>query len=128
MRAQSWASQGRYTMQLREFLRRPRKRTLVDAYRGIDESTVDKWDAYLDIYEYLFAPLRKKRVSLLEIGVFRGGSLKLWQTYFAADSTIVGIDKVPETRGFAAGNLHIEIGDQVDGNFLREIIDRYGEF
>jgi hypothetical protein len=42
-------------------------------------------------YEQLFAPLRDRPLRLLELGVDRGGSLKMWRDYFPSGS-IVGLD------------------------------------
>ena len=36
--------------------------------------TSDKWASYLTYYDELFAPLRHKPISMLEIGVQNGGS------------------------------------------------------
>jgi len=51
---------------------------------------------YLDVYDADRAPWIDKEITLLEIGVYRGGSLKLWRDYFPR-GTIVGIDrKLPQ--------------------------------
>ncbi len=54
---------------------------------------------YLETYDAILAPWVDKDVKLLEIGVHRGGSLKLWREYFPR-GTVVGIDrKLPEHFG-----------------------------
>ena len=59
---------------------------------------------YLETYDSVLAQWVDKDVKLLEVGVHRGGSLKLWRDYFPR-STIVGIDRqLPE---------HFEPGDRV---------------
>lgn len=47
--------------------------------------------SYIQNYESYFAPLRKQPVRLLELGVFRGGSLLCWKDYFE-HGLIVGLD------------------------------------
>lgn len=54
----------------------------------------DKGDlhSYIDVYDDIFAPYRTKPgVSVLEIGVHNGGSLRMWQEYFKS-SRVEGID------------------------------------
>ena len=37
---------------------------------------------YVELYESYFKPLREKKLNILEIGVFRGASIKVWSEYF----------------------------------------------
>lgn len=46
---------------------------------------------YLERYDPFFGPLADRPVKLLELGVFRGGSVRLWQDYFP-NGQIVGLD------------------------------------
>src|SRR5829696_2278754 len=43
---------------------------------------VDKWTHYPEIYERYFAKFRGTSARMLEIGVFKGGSLEIWRKYF----------------------------------------------
>lgn len=47
---------------------------------------------YMPIYEGFFEPLRSNKISLLEIGVATGASLRTWSKYFESGK-IFGIDK-----------------------------------
>ena len=47
---------------------------------------------YVRDYEPLFAPLRDKQLTLLEIGVLNGASIQMWSDYFP-NGKIVGVDK-----------------------------------
>lgn len=89
---------------------------------------VHKWLHYFDIYERHFSRFRDKPIRMLEIGVFKGGSLQMWQNYFHKDSTIVGIDINPECKAHEGGNVHVRIGSQVDRKFLRKVITEFGPF
>jgi Fe2+ transport system protein FeoA len=46
----------------------------------------------------LLAPYRDKEVRLLEIGVNRGNSLRIWNDAFLNATSIVGIDINPECK------------------------------
>ena len=43
-------------------------------------------------YQEKFEPLRNKKLTLVEIGVRSGASLKLWKEFFSKRATIIGID------------------------------------
>ncbi len=75
---------------------------------------------YLERYDPIFTPLINEEIRLLEIGVYKGGSLLLWHDYFP-HGTIVGIDtKLP--RGFVSGErLYVFEGSQADVRFLSEV-------
>ena len=45
--------------------------------------------SYIDIYEEQMT--KKRNVDILEIGVYKGHSIKMWQDYFV-DSNVYGID------------------------------------
>lgn len=87
---------------------------------------IHKWIHYFDIYEKHFSSLRSKPLLMFEIGVFKGGSLEMWNSYFGNQATIVGIDINPESKVPTPQNTYIEIGDQSDTNFLQSLIDKYG--
>lgn len=56
----------------------------------------DKSALYRRSYDRFFDVLQTKPVRLLELGVFRGGSLRMWRDYFN-DGLIVGLDINPVT-------------------------------
>lgn len=85
-----------------------------------------KWTHYFPIYEKHFAPWRNKTVTLIEIGVFHGGSLQMWQRYFGPMATIVGIDINPECLRHQDEGIHVRIGDQSDTGFLQSVLDEFG--
>ena len=47
---------------------------------------------YLSMYDKYFEPYLNKDIKVLEIGVLRGESLKLWSHRFTLDSMIIGVD------------------------------------
>jgi hypothetical protein len=55
---------------------------------------------YIPYYDSFFQPYRSRNVNLLEIGVKKGGSLKMWREYFSQDSHIFGLDIDPAAPHF----------------------------
>lgn len=87
---------------------------------------VNKWIHYLDIYDKYFASYRNTPVRMLEIGVFKGGSLDMWREYFGADASIFGIDVDPACAAYATPPNQIRIGSQDDPHFLRSVVNEIG--
>jgi len=90
-----------------------------------------KWHHYYEIYDQWFSGYRGRTdLRVLEIGVLRGGSLKMWRDYFHPEATIVGLDidtdcKVYEDPG---SRIFVAIGDQTDTSFLEKVVERFGLF
>ncbi len=99
---------------------------LRDFFLSRDQDDLRKWHHYFDIYERHLAPFRSKDVVLLEIGVSRGGSLKMWRSYFGDTARIAGIDIDKAAKRFEADGFDIFIGDQAKPAFLRSVIARTG--
>ena len=94
------------------------------------DTNVHKWHHYFDIYTRHFEAYRNRPIKMLEIGVFRGGSLRMWKEYFHPDSTIVGIDidKSCKDHEIADRNVFVRIGSQADPDFLAEVNEEFGPF
>jgi hypothetical protein len=82
---------------------------------------ITKWHHYFEIYEFWFSKYRNNPVVILEIGVFQGGSLKMWNEYFGENCKIYGIDINPECKKFESENIKIFIGSQSDKDFLNHV-------
>jgi hypothetical protein len=89
---------------------------------------VHKLRHYLPVYESALPTDRP--IRMLEIGVFHGGSLRMWRNYLHSESVIVGIDIDPETKQFddPQQQIHVRIGGQQDVAFLRSVVDEFGPF
>ena len=94
------------------------------------DTNVHKWHHYFDIYTRYFARFRERPITMLEIGVFRGGSLRMWKQYFHPDSTIVGIDvdQSCQAHEIADRNVFVRIGSQADPAFLDKVNAEFGPF
>ncbi len=82
---------------------------------------------YLNTYERFFAKLRNSPITLLEIGVWRGASLDLWEAYFP-NARIIGADVEPAARRLARGRVAIETVDQGNIQHLVGLAQRRGPF
>ena len=61
-------------------------------FLNLEKYNTDKVQhGYLRIYDPIFSDYVDKEINLLEIGVFKGGSLFLWKDYFPKGQ-IFGID------------------------------------
>jgi SAM-dependent methyltransferase len=94
----------------RDWLRLPER----DAYEpGVKPAP------YVPIYDRLLAPLRLRRCSILELGVWDGDSLVMWRDGLRR-ATIVGVDLFPPELELGE-RVHIVQGDQTDPELMRRI-------
>lgn len=101
-----------------------------DLYRRFierDDLDIHKWHDYFPVYERYFSRFRDRKPRMLEIGVERGGSLRLFADWLGAGALITGADIDPRCRSFAVpGSIEIEIGDQADREFLKSLVQKHG--
>lgn len=88
---------------------------------------IHKWTHYFDIYHRHFERFRNRDITLVEFGVFHGGSLQMWKHYFGPGARIVGADIDPRCTSLAEDQIEIRIGDQADPDFLRSLRDELGD-
>jgi hypothetical protein len=93
--------------------------------RHPEGGVVHRVEHYFDIYHRHLSRFRHRHVTMIEIGVFNGGSLPMWREYLGAESKIVGVDINPGCARFAEQGIEIVIGDQGDRSFLRSLAMRY---
>ena len=89
---------------------------------------VHRWRHYFDIYHRHLSRFRGETITMIEIGIFNGGSLKMWKEYFGPMATIVGVDINPGCKKYEEPGIEVVIGDQADPKFLRELSKRYPKF
>jgi len=99
-------------------------------YEIVDNSRTDKntIHSYLPLYEKLFSSKKETAKNVLEIGVTKGGSIKMWSEYFV-NATIYGLDnmdrkKIPQDiQNNKNIILHTSI-NAYDENFVKEFADK----
>ncbi|MGA2249637.1 class I SAM-dependent methyltransferase [Terracidiphilus sp.] len=85
-----------------------------------------KWDHYFDIYERHFRSFRGRDITIVEIGIYSGGSLQMWKDYFGPKCQIVGVDIEPACKSYENGSIRVFIGDQADREFWHRFKQEVG--
>jgi hypothetical protein len=91
---------------------------------GTDKSRI--CHNYLPVYEQFFGPLRDEPITLLELGVQNGYSLRTWREYFTS-ATIVGVDIWPPIPDLGLPNTVCYKSDQTDLG-LPKLLARHAPF
>lgn len=73
---------------------------------------------YLVFYEEIFNSIKNDPIKLMELGIFKGSSLLLWQDYFP-NGIIVGLDL--ELVKVEGDRIRTYKGEQQDGKLLHQI-------
>jgi len=99
---------------------------LYDIFIKNSDGSIHKWHHYFQIYHRHFSKYVGRKANILEIGVFRGGSLKMWKKYFGRKATIYGLDIDPAAMRYAdpKNGIHVFIGDQSDRAFMRDLMEK----
>lgn len=89
-----------------------------------------KWWSYFPVYDRHLSSYTNNPVKMLEIGIFKGGTIPAWKKILHQGSLYVGIDINPECEAFADEHqgTYIRIGSQSDKVFLAEVISEFGPF
>jgi len=82
-----------------------------------------KWTHYFDIYHRYLSKFVNTDVHVVEIGIYSGGSLPMWQHYFGPNSHVTGVDIEEACRAYENDRTQIFIGDQADRQFWKRLRD-----
>jgi hypothetical protein len=93
-----------------------------------DERILIKMDHYMDVYDDILAPWMGRTVSFLEIGVYKGGSLRMWRDFFSPTSQVTFLDIDPKCKALELPGTTVAIGDQTDTGFLNRTAAEFGPF
>jgi hypothetical protein len=92
---------------------------------------IHKFTNYFDIYDKHFNRFIGKNPIILEIGIFEGGSIDMWNYYFDNKCTIYAIDINENCLNLQKDyldNVHIIIGDQGNENFWNNFLKQNIKF
>ncbi len=88
---------------------------------NLERYDTDKITAhYFERYDPILESWLKKKIVLLELGVYKGGSLLLWKDYFPL-GTIVGVDINLPKDFEPTERIHLYEGSQSDTAFLSRV-------
>lgn len=85
-----------------------------------------KYDSYFDAYDELLSKYRGKDITLVEVGIFNGGSLFMWREYLGPKARIIGIDLNPSAKMWEKHGFEIYIGDQASEEFWQDFFKAVG--
>src|SRR4051795_10263780 len=83
---------------------------------------------YFTAYEQHLSRFQGRTVTMLEIGVWHGGSLQMWKQFLGPAAQIVGVDINPDCKEYEEPQIAVRIGDQADQEFLQGVVDEFGPF
>jgi hypothetical protein len=76
---------------------------------------------YFDIYHRHFCKFVGREVHVLEVGIYSGGSLRMWREYFGKACRVYGVDINEACMAYKDEAIEVFIGDQADRSFWARI-------
>jgi hypothetical protein len=83
------------------------------------------YHGYTRYYEFYFNDKKNNVKKVLELGVDRGNSLRMWNDYFC-NATIYGIDINPRCKKIENNKINVSIGNCNDLTFIDGFFNTYG--
>jgi len=100
--------------------------SLREIYESVPYLSI-KYDSYFPAYEALLQKYVDREVTIVEVGIFNGGSLFMWHKFFGPKARIIGIDLNPDAREWEKHGFEIYIGDQSSDTFWAELFQKIGK-
>jgi trans-aconitate methyltransferase len=91
---------------------------------GTDKSSL--FHNYAVKYDKLLSQFKEQFTNILEIGVYKGNSVRMWEEYFP-NAIINGIDIDPNFKKHESERIKITIADQGNEVQLKEL-EKLGSF
>lgn len=92
--------------------------------RGTDKASLHR---YCEFYHDLLSPIRHDPISMAEIGVDGGESLRMWSEFFThPEAKIYGVDI--HDKGVDPGRAKFILGDGTNPNFIYDLGTNHGPF
>lgn len=93
--------------------------TLAEIVAGKETDKTSRHAAYIPVYEELFGALRQEEITLLELGVDKGGSALMWLEYFPL-AHIHGVDNNEQCKDTVSSDRFLfHLCDQMDASYLQ---------
>jgi hypothetical protein len=102
-------------------------RTPTELCRIAERHDTDKDVGFTSVYHSLLSHARERPLRLLEIGLYNGGSLRMWREYLP-NAELHGIDVDSRTLAYELEipGTRVRLVDQADARALRAFIDELG--
>jgi len=78
-----------------------------------------KWLHYFELYDRHLRKFVGRPVTVAEVGVYSGGSLPMWRSYFGTGCRMHGVDIQEECKTYTNSYTTIHVGDQADREFWK---------
>jgi hypothetical protein len=78
-----------------------------------------KWLHYFELYDRHLRKFVGRHVTVVEVGVYSGGSMPMWRHYFGEGCRVHGVDVQEDCRAYEDSHTTIHIGDQADRVFWK---------
>lgn len=99
---------------------------LKEIYNSVPYLSI-KFDTYFAVYEKLLQKYVGREVTIVEVGIFNGGSLFMWRKFFGPKARIIGIDLNPDASEWKKFGFEIYIGDQSSDKFWIDLFQKVGK-
>ena len=97
-----------------------RSHQLLEYFDSVEEGPgIWKWRHYFDIYERHLKKFVGRDVHVVEVGVYSGGSLRMWRQFFGANCHMYGVDIEESAKAYEDDATRVFIGDQADRSFWK---------
>jgi hypothetical protein len=96
--------------------------TRLGLHYGTDKAL---YHGFTDFYHEHLAAMRDTATAVLEIGVWKGQSLRMWRDYFP-HATVYGIDNAPSPPSLARDGFVIAMCDSGSSAQLRRVLADWG--
>lgn len=83
------------------------------------------WHNYTEIYSYYFGPIKDKPLKFLEIGIYKGSGVKLWENYFK-NAELHFIDITFDYVQYSSKRSHYHLADQSNPDQLLQVVNTIG--
>ena len=81
-----------------------------------------KWRHYFPIYQRHLSKFVGHELHVVEIGIYSGGSLPMWRSYFGPGCQVYGVDIEPACIAHEQEGVRVFIGDQADPDFWEQFV------
>jgi predicted O-methyltransferase YrrM len=100
---------------------------LTDLCRLAERHDTDKGTTYTQVYHRLLSHVREQRMRMLEIGLYNGGSLRMWRDYLP-NTVLHGIDIDARTLAYQdeVPNSQVRLVDQGSAAALEAFVAELG--